>query len=275
LSAKSRRTPRKFARSKLKRSLAPEISESIVRETKLLLDRRFQKLAVDFDDISATNFNPLLLLITAPVYNLSSPFEVAERLQLGKAFHGDDTAFGRFGEEKLLPLFGAEEVAEKRGASPLWEPIDRQIVIDGTRYLLSIKAGPWTMNQAHANAMIANFPKIHSASHCPILLGILYGRYDQLNNKPELVQNRLGSPKWFDYLVGRDFWEFVSGVREVHRKLFVAIRKAQNVFAEEHGDETFHERLVANRIKIATSLRKKFNVADEEDFWWTLFNNMF
>ena len=176
-----------------------------MRETKDLLERRFSLLAEDFNDISQSNFNPLLLLITAPVYNLFSPFEVAERLQLGKAFHGDDTAFGRFGEEKILPLFGAEECPEKAGGGPIWEPIDRQIVIDGTRYLFSIKAGPWTMNQSHANAMVANFPAIHEQTGCPVVIGVLYGKYEHLNNKPELVDNRLGAPKWFDYLVGRDF----------------------------------------------------------------------
>ena len=67
----------------------------------------------------------------------------------------------------------------------------------------------------------------------------------------------------------------MSGVTQVHKTLFDAIRQAQKEFAEEHGDETFHEKLVANRLKIAASLRKKFNVVEEEGFWWTLFNNMF
>ncbi len=90
-----------------------------------------------------------------------------------------------------------------------------------------------------------------------------------------MVDQKLHNPDWFDYLVGRDFWEFVSGVRDVHKQLFRAIREAQRDFAKEHKDETFHERLVANRVKIAASLRKQFDVAEEEDFWETLFNNMF
>ena len=62
-----------------------------------------------------------MLLITSSVYNLFSPFEVAERFQMGKAYHGDDTAFGRFGEEKLLPLFGVTACPEK-GNDPAWDP---------------------------------------------------------------------------------------------------------------------------------------------------------
>jgi len=254
--------------------LPPGLLDAICHETKSLLERRFQQLAVNFDAIEKTNFNPFLLLITAPVYNLFSPFEVAERLQLGKAYHGDDTAFGRFGEERLLPLFGVDECPEK-GSSPQWEPVDCQIEVEGRHYIMSIKSGPWTMNQAHANAMIEKFPKIHEETGDPILIGIMYGRYENLSNKPHLVDQELGEPDWFDFLVGRDFWEFISGIRNVHKHIFQAIRRAQMEFAQEHQDETFHERLVSNRLKIAASLRKAFDVMEEEDFWETLFNNMF
>jgi hypothetical protein len=32
---------------------------------------------------------------------------------------------------------------------------------------------------------------------------------------------------------------------------------------------------VGNRLKIAASLRREFNVDEDQDFWETLFNNMF
>lgn len=266
---------RRFQRRRLRAKAPKGLVRRIAEETKQLLERRFQTLAVDFDSITKTNFNPFLLLITAPVYNLYSPFEIAERLQLGKAYHGDDTAFGRYGEERLLPLFGVEKCPEKEKNAALWEPVDNQVVVDGTRYIMSIKSGPWTMNQSHANAMIEKFPAVHEQTGDPIMIGIMYGRYENLNNKPALVEGELGSPDWFDYLVGRDFWEFVSGIKNVHHVIFDAIRQAQREFAEEHKDETFHEKLVSNRLKVAASLRKAFAVMEEEDFWETLFNNMF
>jgi hypothetical protein len=167
--------PRRFKRRRLKSGLDPAIHTQIVAETKALLDRRFQSLAEGFDQIEDTNFNPLLLLITSPVYNLFSPFEVAERLQLGKAFHGDDTAFGRFGEEKLLPLFGAKLPPEKQNKAT-WEPIDRELSVERHRYLMSIKSGPWTMNQSHANAMIEKLPAIHAETGARVLIGVMYGR---------------------------------------------------------------------------------------------------
>jgi hypothetical protein len=86
--------PRRFKRSALVQKLGEGLAKKFEEETYAFLERRFRTLAIEFDDISKTNFNPFLLLITAPVYNTFSPFEVAERLQFAKAFHGDDTPLG-------------------------------------------------------------------------------------------------------------------------------------------------------------------------------------
>lgn len=269
--------PRRFRRSKLVRGVPRSTMDQLVQETEDFLERRYNKLAKYFDDISKTNFNPFLVLITSPIYNIFSPLEVAERLQLAKAFHGDDTAFGRMVEEKYLPVFGASVPAEKKENKKklAWTPIDIQIEVEGRRFLISVKSGPWTMNQEHANAMVNKFPNIHQESNANILIGITYGRYEHLNNKPMVVENGLGSPEWFDYLVGRDFWEFVSGISNVHVEIFRAIRTAQKKFLDRHKDETFHEKILSNRIKIAASLRKKFDVETDKDFWETLFRNAF
>jgi hypothetical protein len=270
--------PRRFRRNVLADELPAGVHDAIVSETDELLERRLSK-ANEIAAIEQTNFNPFLLLITAPVYNIFSPYEVAERLQLGSAFHGDDTAFGRFAEEKILPLFGATLPVQKdranRALAAAWEPVDRQMEVEGSTYYMSIKAGPWTMNQSHANGMIEKFPEIHQSTGARCMIGITYGRYADLNNKPSLVDMQLGQADWFDYLVGRDFWEFVSGVRDVHVHIFKAIREAQAIFAQRHKDETFHERLIYNRLKVAASLRKKFDLEKEDDFWETLFNNAF
>lgn len=267
--------PRRFRRTNLADEMPEAAHAQLVNETRSFLERRHETLAKKFDHIAKTNFNPFLLLITAPVYNIFSPFEVAERLQLGKAFHGDDTAFGKMAEARFLTLFGANIPREKKAGKAAWTPIDLDILIEGQRYLMSIKAGPWTMNQEHANAMVQRFPEIHEETKAKILIGITYGRYRNLNNKPALVDRELGHPEWFDFLAGRDFWEFVSGVSNVHKHIFKAIREAQKAFGAAHADETFHEKLVSNRLKIAASLRKQFSVEEEEDFWETLFNNMF
>lgn len=271
--------PRRFCRAALLDALTDEQRNQLQEETYLFLKRRFRELAEQFNDISKTNFNPFLLLITAPVYNIYSPYEVAERLQLGKAFHGDDTAFGRMAEERYLRIFGATTPGEKSSDNQTvrnrWSPIDLELNIDGQRNLMSIKAGPWTMNQAHAAEMIRHFKELHEETGAKILIGVTYGRYKNLNNKPALVDRALGSPDWFDFFVGKDFWEYATGINDFHKHMFAAIRLAQKRFADEHADQTFNERLIGNRLQIAASLRKSFSVRDDEDFWGTLFNAMF
>ncbi len=270
---------RRFSRVALLADLPAAQAALLEEETYQFLKRRFKGLAEQFDDISKTNFNPFLLLITAPVYNIFSPFEVAERLQLGKAYHGDDTAFGKMAEEKYLKIFGASTPVGKTSLDPLvrnrWSPIDLEMNVEGHRTLMSIKAGPWTMNQSHAAEMIRHFGELHEETGARIMIGITYGRYRNLNNKPAVVDRGLGSPNWFDFFVGKDFWEYATGVRDVHKHMFAAIRLAQKRFADENADQTFSERLIANRLLIAASLRKSFNVRDDEDFWGTLFNAMF
>jgi hypothetical protein len=270
---------RRFSRAALADGLSDAQRQALEDETYNFLNRRFRELAERFNDISKTNFNPFLLLITAPVYNIYSPFEVAERLQLGKAYHGDDTAFGRMAEEKYLRIFGAAPPQEKKSADDetrtRWSAIDLEQTIDGQRTLMSIKAGPWTMNQSHAAEMVRHFNDLHEETGARILIGITYGRYRNLNNKPALVDRGLGSPDWFDFFVGKDFWEYATGVRDVHKHMFKAIRIAQKKFSDEHADQTFSERLIANRLAIASSLRRSFSVRDDEDFWGTLFNAMF
>ncbi len=275
--------PHRFRREQLTVEIPEDFKSQLAEETYQFLCRRFQKLAVDFDDIAKTNFNPFLLLITAPVYNIFSPYEVAERLQLGKAYHGDDTAFGKLAEDKFLKILGARSPPEKIAAAAAkdaaakdrWSPVDLDIEVEGKRYLMSIKAGPWTMNQSHAAEMIRHFKELHDATGANLVIGVTYGRYQKLNNKPALVDRSLGRPDWFDFLVGKDLWEFVSGVRDVHRHMYQAIRDGQKRFAREHADRTFYEHLKSNALRISQSLRAQFDIENEDDFWGTLFNAAF
>lgn len=79
-------------------------------------------------------------------------------------------------------------------------------------------------------------------------------------------QRGLNNPDWYDFLVGKDLWEFVSGVKDVHKEMFKAVRIAQKRFALEHSDETFGEKLIANRLKISVSLRSNFELRPTTTF---------
>jgi hypothetical protein len=266
-------------RTSLAETMPDDRYAQLVAVTRDFLDRRFattQRLV----DVASTdvNLNPFLMLAMAPAYNIFSPYEAAEYAQNAKLPHGDATAFGRFVEEQIFPIFGSQPPAEKPlgraatrahpEAARLFSSIDAEIYVEGRRYLMTYKSGPWTMNQSHANEMIANFPGIHAQTECDIIIGITYGKRDRVNNKPELVMSQTGS--YVHTLVGRDLWEFITGVAKAHLAVYNAIRAAQRQFAIDHGGKTYFEHLIEARLRLAESFRDAFDLVGADDDMWNL-----
>lgn len=256
-------------RTSLQTEMEPELYERIVTHSLALIERRFASMQALRDVANANvNLNPFLMLAMAPAYNIFSPFEAAEYLQWSKMPHGDATAFGKFVEGQIFPLFGVTSPQEKSADSALFSPVDAEITVDGIRYLATWKSGPWTMNQSHANEMSANFPTIHEQTGCPVILGIFYGTVERLNNKPALVRANTGD--YFHVLVGKDLWEFVTGVKDAHLHVLKAIRDAQGRFAVAHGGKTFYEHMIESRLALSDSFRKAFELTGEDDDMWEM-----
>ncbi|MBF4163489.1 PmeII family type II restriction endonuclease [Nocardioides acrostichi] len=269
--------PVTIARESLLEEMPEHQFEAIAEMTLGLLNRRLDKVQKMTDVASSdVNINPFLMLALAPAYNIFSPFEAAEYAQMAKLPHGDATAFGRFVEDKIFPIFDVRLPAEKtaKHTSTVWSSIDREITVDGRRILMTLKAGPWTMNQSHAHEMAQNFPAVHEATGCDIVIGIYYGKRTSVNNKPLMVRGRTGP--YVHTLVGKDLWEFVTGVRDAHIAVFRAIKEAQARFAVEHGGKTFYEHLIEARLKLAQSFRDAFDLVGEEtEMWEGIFKGSF
>lgn len=247
--------------------------ESVVAETLRLIERRFASMQ-DLISVDQSNINPFLMLAMAPAYNIFSPFEAAEYLQYAKMPHGDSTAFGKFVEDKIFPIFSVNQAASKKLEKDLYTAIDGELIVEGETFLATWKSGPWTMNQAHANEMSSSFPKIHAKTDQRIILGIFYGRTSQLNNKPQYVRDRTGD--YFHVLVGSDLWEFVTGVKDAHMIILKAIREAQRRFAIAHGGKTFNEHMIEARLQLSESFRQTFGLSGgDEDMWEMLFEHSF
>lgn len=262
-------------RKHLKSKMPVEKFDEIVDETDKLLERRLKKVRELIDaESSDVNVNPFLMLMLAPAYNIFSPFEAAEHVQNSKLHQGDATAFGKFVETKILPHFGAgDPFAKKRDAS-LYSPIDLETTVDGQRYLVSLKAGPRTMNKAHANEMVDKFPEIHRRTKAQIIIGIVYGKRERLNNKPAEVEK--GTGDYTHTLVGRELWEFMTGVRNAHKEIFRAIKTAQARFSARHGGKTFYEQLIEARLALSGSIREAFDLEGEEtEMWEKIFEGSF
>lgn len=247
--------------------------DRVVKQALGLIERRFETMRT-LVTVAQTNINPFLMLAMAPAYNIFSPLEAAEYMQNAKLPHGDSTAFGKFVEDRIFPIFGVIPVDEKKTEATLYSAIDGGLTVEGESFLATWKSGPWTMNQSHANEMIASFPRIHEATGKRLLLGIFYGRDSQLNNKPALVRRNTGD--YFHVLVGADLWEFITGVREAHMTILRAIREAQRQFAVAHGGKTFNEHMIEARLQLSANFRHAFGLSGgDEDMWEMLFKHSF
>lgn len=248
--------------------------EAIVTETLSFIERRFATMQAN-KTVQRFNLNPFLMLALSSAYNIFSPYEASEYLQNTKMPHGDATAFGRFIEDNIFPVFGVSTPPEKGHDPTTYSPIDAEITVEGQRYLTTWKSGPWTMNQAHANEMIRNFPAVYKETSADIILGIFYGTTQQLNNKPALVARNTG--EYFHTLIGSDLWEFVTGVKDAHLVVLTAIREAQRRFALNHGGKTFFEHMIQARLELAESFRNEFELTGDgqDDMWELLFKRSF
>lgn len=247
--------------------------DQVVEQALGLIERRFESMRA-LVTVDQTNINPFLMLAMAPAYNIFSPLEAAEYIQSAKLPHGDSTAFGKFVEDRIFPIFGALPVDEKKTEKTLYSAIDSRLTVEGESFLATWKSGPWTMNQAHANEMSSSFPRIHETTGKRLILGIFYGRESQLNNKPALVRRNTGD--YFQVLVGSELWEFITGVREAHMAILRAIREAQRQFAVAHGGKTFNEHMIEARLQLSADFRHAFGLSGgNEDMWEMLFKHSF
>lgn len=260
-------------RSSLLEKMPEAQYQEIIQESLSFIERRFSTVR-ELIKVDKVNINPFLMLLMAPAYNIFSPLESAEYMQNTKVPHGDATAFGRFVEDRLLPIFNVSPVKEKKTESTIYSSIDGALSVEGVDYLGTWKAGPWTMNQSHAHEMSQHFPTIHDTSSKEIILGIFYGTPSQLNNKPRLVHTNTGD--YFHVLIGSEFWEFITGVRAAHMVVLEAIREAQRQFAVKHGGKTFNEHMIEARLALARDFREKFGLTGGgDDMWDLLFRQAF
>lgn len=220
--------------------------------------------------------NPYVLLTSANVMNLASPQRFANFLFNSKLYMALETSFGKSIEgagveqyplnsdvkwgdppEKIaefaaLDGLGREERARQRVRS-VWREIDRSVVHQGRRYLVSIKSGPNTINdtqvQAMTQAIIDHHPSWLQASlrqHCvrelDIVVGLTYGTDRTTNNKENqilvkllahgfeeadrvhepgvLIDSATRSVRVYRR-IGQDFWGFIGNPRDPHAARFV------------------------------------------------------
>lgn len=257
--------------------------------------------------------NPYVLLTAATVMRLGDPEKFASFLFNSKLYMALETSFGKSVESALVghypagvePKWGdpAEKLAEfaalaglkrqdkarKRTAS-VWREVDKAVVHNRRRYLVSIKSGPNTINdtqvQAMTQAIIDHHAKWLEASlgaevdGIDIVIGLTYGTPRTTNNKDNqilaklldhgfveadravapgaLVDTATGKIRVYR-VVGSDFWAFIgnpsnpSGQRQVYLEILLALSQALAVGIPQANIE---ERLNDRMGRLALALAK-------------------
>lgn len=265
------------------------------------------------DGIAAYRTNPYVLVTAASVMKLGDPAHFAKFLFDSKLYMALETSFGKQIEaafvgqyplranrrwsdppEKLAEFAELEgldnETKARRRLASVWREIDRSCVVEGRRFLTSIKSGPNTINDTQVagmtTAILANY-KAWLAQTCvtypnvdevDIVLGLTYGTDKTTNNKENQILVKL-LDKGFEEedsenkpgilidsetrkvrvyrRIGRDFWSFVGqpdaqpNADFVFVEVLLALAKALGSGMAEADIET---RINAKLQQLASSL---------------------
>lgn len=257
--------------------------------------------------------NPYVLMTSASVMNLDDPRAFGTFLFNSKLYMGLETSFGKSIEAAFVgqyPLISAnkwieapekraefdalvglsnEEKAQRRIDS-VWREIDKSVVVENRRYLVSIKSGPNTINdtqvQGMTRAIIDNYRSwlrqtqrtYPHVTEIDVVLGLTYGTDCTTNNKEnqilvKLLQNgfeeedRIRKPGVLIdtttrsvrvyRCIGKDFWAFIGQPNEpssaefVFLEVLLALAKALAVGIETADLET---RINAKLQQLAVAL---------------------
>jgi len=287
--------------------LATSLAQYISANLPLAINRR--------DGLADYRTNPYVLMTCANVMKLSKPEEFAKFLFDTKFYMGLETSFGKSMEAACVNPYpiktkekwidppekvaeGAalggltnEEKALQRTSSK-WREIDKSVVIDSRRYLISIKSGPNCINDTQVQAMTAaivahhkewmdqskrTYPRVRELD---VIIGITYGTDRTSNNKENQILVKLMGQGFIEEdrqekpgvlidqetrstrvyrRIGKEFWSFIGDPGEsgsagfVFLEILLALAKG---LSKGLGEATLETRINLKMAALATALDK-------------------
>lgn len=165
--------------------------------------------------------------------NLTNANDLVKEVVDAYISSGEETIFGTYLEQ--LSIYVCEQVYG--GSKSTAEGIDMEFDKDGVRYLVSIKSGPNWGNSGQIARMKDNFRKARrilgtntTRSNVVAANGCCYGKENQ-PDKGEYIK-----------YCGQDYWEFISGEKELYQQLIVPLeRKAKE--KDEQFDDAYNRKI--------------------------------
>jgi hypothetical protein len=261
--------------------------------------------------------NPYVLMTSASVMDLDDVKLFANFLFNTKFYMGLETSFGKsieaaFVEQypvvgeakwaapvekerefKSLEDLSREDRAVRRTRS-IWREVDKSVVVDNRRFLISIKSGPNTINdtqvQAMTDAIISHHKDWALATHATypgtlyldIVIGLTYGTYRTTNNKENQILVKLLNNGFIEEdrehapgvlidettrtirvyrVIGKDFWAFLGNPsspdtsQHIFLEVLLALTKALKISKERMGIEERINLKVQNLAQALFSLQ--------------------
>ncbi len=189
--------------------------------------------------IEDLNINPFLVRLLAKQMVIENAGSIIRWLVIQRSMTGANTSFG-FCLQDIAKLF-----SEGTGV----EGADIQKTKSGRHYHIQVKSGPSTMDKAaveHMSGLLLSVQRRNRGSVA--ILGMCYGTREQVMSTVKKYSN-------VDWLVGRQFWEFMSDDPNCIDEIYSIAGEVGETFRDARG-QTLSEILDAK----ITELQREFQL---------------
>ena len=253
--------------------------------TKWWINQRRLKLVNQLSE--SMSVNPFLLPFLFDYHDLDDFEGLADLIIASHLMIGHGTGFGKLIDEKILPqVFGTVKLDStyRKTTNPYlyaaFNEIDHLITRqNGTKELLSLKAGRWTIQLTMAMQLNSAFNDIvinHAGLCSKIVVGVFYGKAENLTDKYDILRgiNRGANHSVIDLqqhvevYSGRDFWKWLNdGENDTQEWVLQGIIEA---LEESKIHETSKELLAKFKAGVVAKYEADIREADGSLNWYKL-----
>ncbi|MBP7510173.1 MAG: hypothetical protein KA807_20345 [Prolixibacteraceae bacterium] len=203
------------------------IVSNVKHWTKWWTVQRKRKLEEQLNE--TMSINPFMMPFLFDYHDLSNIEELVDLIVASHLMTGHATGFGKLIDEKILPnVFDTKKLDSqfRKETKPFnescFDEIDHLVLrSNGSKQLLSLKAGRWTIQLTMAVQLNKAFNEIinrYSSKYNKIVVGVFYGKDDELTDKYEILRgiNRganhdvINLSNSVEVYSGKNFWSWLN-----------------------------------------------------------------
>jgi hypothetical protein len=200
------------------------------------------------------NINPFLIRLLTNQMGFNDAHSIVQWLVIQRSMTGANTSFG-FCLQGIAMLF-----SEGTGV----EGADLQKTKDGLHHYIQVKSGPSTMDKdavQHMSTMLKSVQRRNRGSVA--MLGMCYGTREQVMSTVKKYSD-------VDWLIGREFWEFIADEPTCIDEIYAIAGEVGNTFKDAHG-QTLAEILEDKITELQQEFEACYGVCGFE-LWKNLLN---